>query len=270
MNSKQFVLGGDINKSLAEGYHIDIKKLLQDAFVITRKNIIPLLSACLFILLALMGVFALLLGEDTSMQDTSIMLTFFVLAIVVAPPLITGLIMMGVNHAIGLKTKSIHMFNFVPMTFKLSLAAMAMNLITNLISIVIAQVAGGAGLALSVIVLLYLNMSFCLVYPLMAEKRVGPVNALILSFKLVHKNIGQFTQLLIISCLLFVLGVITSGIAFLFIIPFFINALGIVYRQICGVTISVTEVAETDNESKKQNDKDDDDHPNDRSGDFHA
>lgn len=276
MNSKHFVLGGDINRSLTEGYQLDIKKLFQDAFMITRKNILPLLSACIMVLLALTALFSLLIDSPESLESPSVLLTIFLLAIVVAPPVVTGLIMMGVNHAIGLKTKSWHLFNFFPMTIKLSLAAMAMNLITNLLGVVFGQLAGGAGIALSVITLLYLHMSFCLVYPLIAEKKLSPVNALITSFKLVHKNLGQFTQLLIIFCLLFVVGIFTSGIAFLFIIPFYMNMIGLLYRQICGVTISVTEVpdAQVNEQDSDDNDSDDnstnDDHPNDRSGGFQA
>ncbi|MEG3753807.1 hypothetical protein [Psychromonas arctica] len=246
MSSKYFVLGGDIKKSLTEGYHLDLKKLLSDGFKVTRKHFLPLVSACLFIMLASFSLLSLFIDTDTSLSDPKVIALFFVFALLIAPPLMTGLIMMGVHHSVGLKTNSFHLFHYFKMLLKLSLAAMMVNLMTNAVSMVFGQIFGSAGFVLSVLVLLYLKMSFCLVYPLIAEKKASPVTALKLSFKLVHKNIGQFTQLLVIFCVLFVFGLITSGIGLLFVIPYCINVLGIVYRQICGVSIAVTDTNDHD------------------------
>lgn len=142
---------------------------------------------------------------------------------------------------------------------------MLINLMTNGASMFLGQVFGNVGFVLSVIVLLYLKMSFCLVYPLIAEKKVSPVVALKLSFKLVHKNIAQFTQLLIIFCVLFMIGILTSGIGLLFVIPFSINVMGIVYRQVCGVSISVTEATDP-----HDNNDDDNHYSGPKNGGFEA
>ncbi|TEW54350.1 hypothetical protein E2R68_08745 [Psychromonas sp. RZ22] len=271
MNSKHFVLGGDIKKSLAEGYQFDLKKLFQDAFKVTRKHFLPLLTACLFIMLTFTAVFAMLVKDMASIEDPRVLGLFFVIALLIVPLFTTGLLMMGVHHSIGLKTKSFDLFKYFNIIFKLSLAALMVNLLTNIAGIVFAQVFGSIGFTLSVIVLLYLKMSFCLVYPLIAEKKVPPILALKLSFKLVHKNIGQFTQLLIIFCILFFIGIITSGIGLLFIVPFCVNVMGIIYRQICGVGISVTEVPEgATNESSTDKHSDDDDSSGPKSGGFEA
>lgn len=263
MNSKHFILGGDIKKSLTEGYKFDLNKLLQDALKITRQHFLPLLTACILIMLAFISVSTLVIDETTSLEDPRLIGFFFVIALVFAPPFMTGLLMMGVHHSIGLKSKSFDLFNYFKILLKLSLAAIMINLITNVASVILGQLFGGTGFVLSVIALLYLKMSFCLVYPLIAEKKVSPVLALKLSFKLVHKNIGQFTQLLIIFCLLFVVGILTYGIGLLFIIPFCINVMGIVYRQVCGVSISVTEAPEGSINK-------DDDHSDPKSGGFEA
>ena len=104
-----------------------------------------------------------------------------------------------------------------------------------------------AALVVLTLFLLYLKMSFCLVYPLMAEKKVSALLALKLSFKLVNKNISQFTLLLVMYCLLVIFALLTSGLGLFLIIPFYVNMMGIIYRQICGVTISVTEVSVDEN-----------------------
>lgn len=249
MNSKNFVLGGDIKKSLLEGYQLDFKTLFKDTFIITRKNFLPLLIASLFIVLLLSFIFTLFVDENTSLDDLRIVGGAFIFALLIAPPLMTGLLMMGVHHSIGLKTKPFFVFNYFKLIFKLSLAAMIINLITNVTSMLLSQFFGSTGFILSLIVMLYLKMSFCLVYPLIAEKKVSAQVALKLSFKLVHKNIGQFTQLFIIFGLLLFIGVLTSGIGLLFIVPFCINAMGIIYRQICGVSIVVTENTTANNDN---------------------
>jgi len=262
MSSKYFVLGGDIKKSLTEGYHFDFKKLFLDSLKVTRKHFFPLLSACIFIMLACFSLLSFFIDESFSLSDPKVIGLFFVITLVIAPPLVTGLIMMGVNHSIGLKSNTFQLFNYFNILLKLSLAAMMINLLTNAMSLVIGQVFGQAGVVLSVIVLLYLKMSFCLVYPLIAEKKVSPLVALKLSFKLVHKNIAQFTLLLFMFIGLLFLGVLTYGFGLLLVIPFSINALGIIYRQICGVSIAVTE--------KPESDQDDNNDSGPKSGGFEA
>ncbi|MFT6985855.1 MAG: hypothetical protein ACJAT7_001675 [Psychromonas sp.] len=246
MNKKHFVLGGDIKKSLTEGYRFDLKSLFKDAFVITRKHYFPLITACLFTIIILAGSYSLILKDPASFDETGTMLINYVIALLIAPPLLTGLQMMGVNHAIGLKSKSIDLFNYVKIIVKLSLATMIISLITNIISVVLVQVMGDWGLGLSVVVLLYLNMTFCLVYPLIAEKKMPPQMALRVSFKLVNKNLAQFTILFILLALLFVAALIPSGLGMFLFVPFYFNLMGIVYRQTCGVGVVAMETSEGD------------------------
>ncbi|MEL0629504.1 hypothetical protein [Psychromonas aquatilis] len=265
MSSKNFILGGDIKKSLVEGYRFDLKKLLSDAFQVTKKNFLPLLSACIFIMVVFFTLASLMIVDLNSLNDPMVIGVFFVASILVAPPLMTGLMMMGVHHSIGLKTNSLHLFNYFKIILKLSLAALMITLVTNAIGKLLTLVFGDLGFMLSIVALLYLKMSFCLVYPLIAEKQVSPLNALKLSFKLVHKNIGQFSVLLIIFITLLAFGAITSGLGLFFVIPFSINLLGIIYRQICGVGVSVSET--TDNEPEA---KDDDQDSGSNNGNFEA
>ena len=246
MNKKHFVLGGDLKKSLTEGYQLDFKSLFKDAFVITRKHYFPLVVACLFTIIILAGCYQLMLGASANLGETGAMIGNYIIALLIAPPLITGLQMMGVNHSIGLKTKSIHLFNYFNIIFKLSLATMIISLITNLISVLLSQTMGDLGFKLSIVVLLYLNMSFSLVYPLIAEKKVTAQVALILSFKLVHKNLSQFTIMFIFLAVLFVIALLPSGLGMFIFIPFYFNLMGVVYRQLCGVGVVATTISDND------------------------
>ena len=246
MHKKHFVLGGDLRKSLTEGYQLDFKSLFKDAFVITRKHYFPLVTASLFTVILLAGCYQLVFGASANLSETGELIGNYIIALLIAPPLLTGLQMMGVHHSIGLKTKSIHLFNYFKIIFKLSLATLIISLINNVISVVLTQTMGDLGFALSLVVLLYLNMAFCLVYPLIAEKKVAAQTALILSFKLVHKNLLQFTILFILIALLFVIALLPSGLGLFIFIPFYFNLMGIVYRQLCGVGIVASTISDDD------------------------
>ncbi|MCW8996529.1 MAG: hypothetical protein OQK77_12010, partial [Psychromonas sp.] len=193
MHKKHFVLGGDLKKSLTEGYQFDFKSLFKNAFVVTKKHYFPLVTACLFTIILLAGCYQLTFGGAATLSDTGLLIGNYIIALFIAPPLLTGLQMMGIHHSIGLKSKAIDLFNYVRIIFKLSFATMIISLINNLISVLLTQIMGNVGFTLSIVALLYLNMAFSLVYPLIAEKKVPPQAALILSFKLVHKNLLQFT-----------------------------------------------------------------------------
>jgi len=251
-SSKYFVLGGDIKKSLSEGYQLDIKALIRDAFHLTQKNFLPLFTASLLILLSLFLLTSFALNHITSFNDPIVVGSFFIFILLIVPPIVTGLLMMGVNHAVGIKSQSFDVFNYINIILKLSLSAMIVNLLLNLISLGLTAVFSHYGLVLSFVAMFYLKMSFSFAYPLMAEKKLSAALALFISFKLVNKNISQFTVLLMLSVALFILGILTSGIALLFIIPFYVNLMGIVYRQVCGVTISVTEVDDDDEQEVSQ------------------
>ena len=246
MHKKHFVLGGDLKKSLAEGYQLDFKSLFKDAFTITKKHYLSLITACLFTIILLAGCYRLTFGEAANLGEINQMFGNYLIALFVAPPLLTGLQMMGIHHSIGLKTKSGDLFHYVRIIFKLSLATLIISLINNAISVVLTKGFGDMGFALSLVILLYLNMAFTFVYPLIAEKKVKAQGALLLSFKLVHKNILQFTLLFIILAVLFILALLPSGLGLFLFVPFYFNLMGIVYRQLCGVGVVATAVDDSE------------------------
>lgn len=244
MHKKHFVLGGDLKKSLTDGYQLNFKSLFKDAITITRKHFFPLVTASLFTIILLAGCYHFTFGGLGNLTGNEQMLGNYLIALLVAPPLLTGLQMMGIHHSIGLKTKSIDLFNYFRMIIKLSMATLIISAINNAISLLLTQTLGQIGFVVSIVVLLYLNMAFTFVYPLISEKKVKPQAALILSFKLVHKNILQFTLLFIMLGILFFVAIIPSGLGLFIFIPFYFNLMGIIYRTLCGVGVVATTVDE--------------------------
>ena len=252
MHKKHFVLGGDLKKSLTDGYQLNFKSLFKDAITITRKHFFPLVTASLFTIILLAGCYHFTFGGLGNLTGNEQMLGNYLIALLVAPPLLTGLQMMGIHHSIGLKTKSIDLFNYFRMIIKLSMATLIISAINNAISLLLTQTLGQIGFVVSIVVLLYLNMAFTFVYPLISEKKVKPQAALILSFKLVHKNILQFTLLFIMLGILFFVAIIPSGLGLFIFIPFYFNLMGIIYRSLCGVGVVATSV---DNDTNNSSDE---------------
>lgn len=262
MKKTHFVLGGDIKKSLTDGYTLNFKQLFKDAFAITRSNFIPLMVAC-FVTVAIVAiVFMLSLDTLETLSETQQTLLNFIFSAFVITPLITGLQMMGVHHAIGLKSRAADLFNFFKIAFPLALSSMMVNIIVLAVSVVFDTLLGDIGLQLSLIVMLYLNMAFCLVYPLIAEKKLSAQLALRLSFKLVNKNLLQFTCLFLMLGLLAVIALLPSGLGMLLFVPFYFNLIGVVYRQLCGVGVVATDTSDDENNDDRDDNNDSDDSNN--------
>jgi len=256
MNKTHFVLGGDLKKSLIEGHQLDFKQLFKDAFTITRTHYIPLIVACIITVFIVTSSYILSFEKLNTLSDMTQITINFIYSAFVITPLVTGLQMMGINHSIGLKSRSTDLFNYFNIVMKLALASGIINIIVYLLSVVLDELLGDLGLQLALVIILYLNMAFCMVYSFIAEKGIAPQLAIKLSFKLVNKNLRQFTFLFIVLALLGVLSLLPSGLGLFLFIPFYFNVMGIVYRQMCGVGVVATEI---------EKDNDDDDSPSDDS-----
>ncbi|MEH6454656.1 MAG: hypothetical protein V7782_16625 [Psychromonas sp.] len=254
MTEKHFILGGDIKKSLSDGYKLDFKPLFKSAFSITKKNYFSLIIACVFTMAILLAGYALILESTVESDETLQLLTNLVFSALVMTPLITGLQMMGVHHSIGLKTKATSLFNYYNILLKLALASVLINLCVFVITSIFTELMGDIGVQISLVILLYLNMTFSLVYPLIAEKKLSPQMAIKISFKLVNKNLRQFTLLHLILGLLAVVAVLPSGLGLFLFVPFYFNLMGIIYRQVCGVGVVATETTKSDDDNDNNDD----------------
>jgi len=256
MNKTHFVLGGDLKKSLTEGYTLDLKLLFKDAFAITRKNYLPLISACLVTISIVIILYTLGFDALSELSDNEQTIINFLVSSFIITPLTTGLQMMGIHHAIGLKSRATDLFNCFNMIFKLALASMIINVVLYISSVLLNQLFGGIGMQLSIVVMIYFNVAFCMVCPLIAEKKFSPQLAIRLSFKLINKNLRQFTVLFLLLGLLAFIAVLPSGLGLFLFIPFYFNLLGIVYRQMCGVGVVATDVSDEDDNSSNGGPKD--------------
>ena len=71
MKKKHFILGGDIKKSLTEGYKLDLKTIFKDAFVITKKNFLPLIAGCMLTIIIVSAAYGVVFGEENGLSQTA-------------------------------------------------------------------------------------------------------------------------------------------------------------------------------------------------------
>ncbi len=146
MNKTHFVLGGDLKKSLTEGYTLDFKQLFKDAFVITRTNYLTLIAACIITIAIVTIIYTLSYEVLSTLSDTNQTIVNFIFSSFIVTPLVTGLQMMGIHHAVGLKSKCSDLFNYFNIILKLALASVMINIILYFLSASLTQALGDVGL----------------------------------------------------------------------------------------------------------------------------
>ncbi|GAA0345834.1 hypothetical protein GCM10009092_07910 [Bowmanella denitrificans] len=230
--NKSLILGGSLAKAMAGDFTLDLKGLLKEAWDITHVTKWVMVQAILLVFsLALLAVMVLaqiaqLKGLDLMAPNVQLM-TEILLTLLTAP-LITGLMMMGVNHAVGGRSRPSHLFHFLSKALLLSLSALMVSLIVEI------------GLLLMIVPGLYLMIACSFVLPLVVEKGMTPLRAIYVSIRVVSFKWQQFILLYLLFALLFVLVVLTFGIAMIWVAPFYYNTKGVLYREIFGVAVRLT------------------------------
>jgi hypothetical protein len=246
-------VGGSIEQSLQGQYTIDVSSVLKEAWQLTLRTRIAINVGLLFIL-----IFAVIVslaisnsmgGIEEVIKDPQSSTLLNIVVVLIISPFLVGVEMMGVFHAVGLKTNSKMIFSFLK---RGSWVAVCALLTSVLISI---------GMSLFILPGIYLSAAFSLALPLVVEKNLSPLNAIILSLKVTRFQwfklvaiyalllIALFMSLLPLVILaqtqLSVIGVIIFLVALTFLAPLFYNVKGILYREIFGMQLAESDANTT-------------------------
>ncbi len=250
MDKEQVInVGGTPEKAVVGDYSIDIKLVLQEAWATTRVsrvsiNVGVFVSLCIGMLVTLL-VSHYMGGVEKALEDQQTRFMINIVVTLVISPFIAGVEMMGVLHSVSLKTKPKMIFSFLS---KGSLVAICALLVSTLTSI---------GFNLLVLPGIFLLVTLSLTVPLIIEKNMMPIKAIILSVKALR---FQFFKLLAIYSILLMmlicsifplLALLSSEVVFIgivlflfaltYLIPLFYNVKGILYREIFGVQLKAGE-----------------------------
>ena len=233
---KQVIVGGDIKKALSGESDFDIKDILQQGWTLTQTTKGVLCQALLVIFaVALIIVYGLIayVGVD-NVQNNVLELDPFtrlltdILSTVLIAPLMAGVVMMGVNHSVGAKSVPSQLFQYVPQCLPIVLVSLMTGVLTRL------------GLSLFILPGLYLAIAMSFALPLVLEKKMAPINAIYTSIRVVNSKALKFCLLYLIFLGLLFVGLMTFGVALVWIAPLYYNSKGVLYREMFGVTVTLT------------------------------
>ncbi|MEF1212759.1 hypothetical protein REH77_11950, partial [Vibrio alginolyticus] len=155
---------------------------------------------------------------------------------VISAPIYAGISLMAMSHVAGLKTKLRHVGKGLQFTIPVILA--------TLMSLMLQGVVGMIFPLLS----LYLSLAFSHSILLICEKRVPPMQALLLSLRAINKKIFVVAGLYLGVMLMFIIAAMFYGIGLIFVLPFFFHLKGILYREMFGIKLKIVTTQKNDND----------------------
>lgn len=232
----------DLTSALKGEYQIDIKAVLNEAWQLTgqhRKVINLSMLIVLFVgALSMLLIINLLGGFEQVANDAQANLIMQLMITIIVSPLLASIDMMGVFHSVGLKTSPKLLTAYLGKASFLILCALISAVLTNL------------GFALLVFPGVYLVVSLNTVMPLILDKGLSPVKAIVVSiqatrfqwfklfaiyfFLLVLMLAASFPMLLMANSSFGIVGLVLFVFALSYLAPMFYHSKGIIYREIFG------------------------------------
>ncbi|KJK01128.1 integral membrane protein [Pseudomonas sp. 21] len=138
-------------------------------------------------------------------------------------PLLAGVNMLGIRRAADQPLRFNEVFSHFGRTFQV------------VVCVLLSSVLICIGYFLFVLPGIYLSVAYMLAIPLVVERGLSPWAALEASRKAISQHWFKVFGLLLVFGLLFMLSTLTFGIALIWVMPWLIVAIGVLYRTIFGV-----------------------------------
>lgn len=242
-------VGGSVERAVKGDYQIDVKSVLTEAWQQTLKSRLAINLGLLFSLglgmLVSLAASTYLGGIESVLADPQAGMLLNIVVTVVIWPFMAGVEMMGVQHAVGMKTQAKMVFSFLNRASWVVLCALLTSVLISF------------GFQLFVAPGIFLAVTLSLTVPLVIEKKMTPMKAIVLSIKALRFKFFPLLALysllfstLVVLLLPFVflldtsiapLGIVIFLIGITFLAPLFYNAKGIVYREIFGISIATSD-----------------------------
>lgn len=257
-------VGGSIERALKGDYQIDIKAILTESWQQTLKSRLAINLGLLFSLaLGMLVSFvasSYLGGIENVLADPQAGMLLNIVVTIAIWPFMAGVEMMGLQHAVGMKSH-------VKMTFAFLARASWVVLCALLTSVLIS-----VGFQLFVLPGIFLAVTLSLTVPLVIEKKMMPMKAIVLSIKALRLKFFPLLALysllfssLIVLLLPFILliessvaplGIVIFLVGLSFLAPLFYNVKGIIYREVFGISIATSDDVNTPHNTNNSTSKD--------------
>ena len=255
---KDFNLGGTVDRALSGDYKLSLGAVFREAWSCTLKTFLSFSPAIVILMMVQLGIFYLALklqlGNPGIILDAiqnpetfsqGIVQAIFIANFsyeVISAPIYAGVCLMAMSHIAGLSTKPRHIGKGLQHTVPVIIATLASLVLQGL-----------AGMILPFLSM-YLAVAFSQSILLICEKRVSPINSLLLSIRAVNKKLFIFLGAYGMVSLMFIVAVMFYGIGLIFVLPFFFHMKGILYREMFGIKLKViaTQQPESDDDNNDQ------------------
>ncbi len=222
--------GGNIDDAIAGNIEVRMLQTLGEAWRGMKgfklKCHIALVIYFLIYLVAILISIPVVLGLTSTGADpqTAALIGSLVqmLAVICTMPLVFGVMIMGMRHAVGKPVTAGSIFGHFG-----SIPSLLLAYILQMIMITI-------GLLLLVLPGIYLMFAYMFAMPLIVEKKMGAWHALETSRKALTRCWFRFFGMVWLVSLVNMLGLLTLGIAWIWTIPWSILAFAMIYVKLFG------------------------------------
>jgi hypothetical protein len=231
------IKGGSLEKSLNGETQLDLKAISDEAWHLSKNTKTAVLHGVLLLFFiaiifawALQSVFGI---TDLSLVPPRMMISLKVTGIIVTTPIIAAMFLLGISHSVGIKPRFLSILKNVLGSVLVILLALLLAAMSDVGSLIGSQISVLLGMA----VLFYINLATGFSIMLLVEKRLAPSQCVIQSLKVFHKYWMPLSMFYLVYYFCLFLGALSLGFAYIWIIPFFINMKGILYRELFGVKV---------------------------------
>ncbi|MBT1449629.1 hypothetical protein KJ365_01955 [Glaciecola sp. XM2] len=216
-----------IQRMLNKEYEFDVKHVLVRARDLSGQNNWTLVQAILILILsALMLGFLFVYAFDIQDPDqvqalshTQNALASLVINVVLAP-LFAGISMLAITTARGQQAKAINVLSYVSYILPLGVATLLISIAMDI------------GMIMFILPAFYVFMATTFALPLIVDKGLTPISAIILSVRMVNAYLFPITTIFLIFVALMVGVVLTFGFAYIWVGPYFFNVRAVLYTEL--------------------------------------
>ena len=241
-------IGGSVERAVKGEYSIDVKAILTEAWQLTLKSRMSI-NLALFLVLIFGMIVSFIASsffggieevfQDAQAEGSQALQLINVIVTMAVWPFIAGIEMMGVYHAVNKPTNFKMVLSFLHRGSWVALCALLTSILISI------------GFQLLIIPGVLLAVMLSLTIPLVVEKKLTPVQAIILSVKALRFKVMPLLgiylvlSMSLIALIVPILLLVESSLApiaimvFLFglsyLAPLYYNFKGVLYREIFGV-----------------------------------
>ena len=238
-------IGGSVEGAVKGEYSIDVKAVLSEAWQHTVKSRMSINLALLFVLIFGMMVSYIASsffgGIELVINDPELLQLINVIVTIAVWPFMAGIEMMGIYHAINRPTQSKMALSFLHRGSWVALCALLTSILISI------------GFQLLIVPGILLAVLLSLTIPLVVEKKLTPVQAIVLSIKALRFKVVPLLSIYVVLCMALILltlpialllesslaplGIVVFLFGFSYLAPWYYNVKGVLYREIFGVFV---------------------------------